>query len=155
MSIGVGNPVEGIQTPTTIAFGPVPSRRLGSSLGINNIPHKVCTYSCVYCQVGRTLDFRLEPSEFYKPEAVAKVVAEKITKARDLNAAVDYLTFVPDGEPTLDQNIINLRFEKGISVKKISQISGYSVDAIYKRVSRIYGALRQCVNGTLIQWEQG
>lgn len=56
---------------------------------------------------------------------------------------------------TLDQNIINLRFEKGIPVKKLSQDSGYSVDAIYKRISRIYVVLRQCVNGTLIQWEQG
>jgi wyosine [tRNA(Phe)-imidazoG37] synthetase (radical SAM superfamily) len=105
MSISVDNPVRGIETPTTIAFGPVPSRRLGRSLGINNIPHKICTYSCVYCQVGRTLDFRLEPSELYEPEAVARVVAEKITKARELNAAVDYLTFVPDGEPTLDLHI--------------------------------------------------
>ena len=56
---------------------------------------------------------------------------------------------------TLDQNIINLRFEKGFPVKKLSQDSGYSVDAIYKRISRIYVVLRQCVNGTLIQWEQG
>ena len=38
-----------------IVFGPVPSRRLGKSLGINNIPPKGCSYSCVYCQVGRTL----------------------------------------------------------------------------------------------------
>ena len=37
-----------------IAFGPVPSRRLGRSLGINNIPPKHCSYSCVYCQVGST-----------------------------------------------------------------------------------------------------
>lgn len=54
-----------------------------------------------------------------------------------------------------NQNLINLRFEKGIPVKKLSQVSGYSVDAIYKRISRIYGALRTCINGTLIQWEQG
>ncbi|MGB9794304.1 MAG: radical SAM protein, partial [Caldisericum exile] len=38
-----------------IAFGPVPSRRLGRSLGVNNIPPKICTYSCVYCQLGRNL----------------------------------------------------------------------------------------------------
>ncbi|RLG67558.1 radical SAM protein, partial [archaeon] len=41
---------------TSISFGPVPSRRLGSSLGVNNIPSKYCTYSCVYCQVGRTVN---------------------------------------------------------------------------------------------------
>ncbi len=55
---------------------------------------------------------------------------------------------------TLDQNLINLRFEKGIPVKKLSQVSGHSVDAIYKRISRIYGALRKCINGTLIQGGQ-
>jgi len=37
-----------------IAYGPVPSRRLGQSMGINNIPPKFCTYNCVYCQLGRT-----------------------------------------------------------------------------------------------------
>ena len=89
----------------SIAFGPVPSRRLGHSLGINNIPHKICTYSCAYCQVGHTLEYRLEPSPFYEPETVVRVVAEKLANARAMNSTVDYLTFVPDGEPTLDQNI--------------------------------------------------
>ena len=42
-----------------IAFGPVPSRRLGRSVGINNIPPKLCTYSCAYCQVGRTTEMRV------------------------------------------------------------------------------------------------
>ena len=41
---------------TAIAFGPVPSRRLGRSLGINNIPPKACSYACVYCQVGHTVE---------------------------------------------------------------------------------------------------
>ena len=53
-----------------IAFGPVPSRRLGRSLGVNNIPPKACTYSCAYCQVGRTLGMRIEPRVFYQPEQV-------------------------------------------------------------------------------------
>ena len=53
-----------------------------------------------------------------------------------------------------DQRLVNLRFERGISVKKISQIFGNSVDAIYKRMSRMYGSLRACINGTLLQWEQ-
>ncbi len=39
----------------TRIFGPVPSRRLGKSIGINNIPPKICTYSCVYCQLGKSL----------------------------------------------------------------------------------------------------
>lgn len=43
-----------------ITFGPIPSRRLGRSLGINNIPPKICSYSCVYCQLGRTLKLQAE-----------------------------------------------------------------------------------------------
>ncbi|MDH4209208.1 MAG: radical SAM protein, partial [Anaerolineae bacterium] len=50
---------------TSLAFGPVPSRRLGRSLGINNVPPKVCSYSCVYCQLGRTIKMRAERQEFY------------------------------------------------------------------------------------------
>ena len=53
-----------------IAFGPVPSRRLGRSLGINNIPPKVCTYSCVYCQVGKTHRLQVERRPFYEPEDI-------------------------------------------------------------------------------------
>ncbi|RLI40769.1 radical SAM protein, partial [Candidatus Bathyarchaeota archaeon] len=49
----------------TLAFGPVPSRRLGKSLGINNIPAKNCTYSCIYCQLGRTLNMMVERKAFY------------------------------------------------------------------------------------------
>lgn len=90
------------ETPIRIAFGPVPSRRLGRSLGINNIPHKVCPYSCVYCQVGRTLRFQVEPSAFYAPEAVVRAVSEKVAESE---ITADYLTFVPDGEPTLDLHI--------------------------------------------------
>ena len=53
-----------------IAFGPVPSRRLGRSLGINNVPPKTCPYACVYCQVGRTLKMLLERAAFYEPEEI-------------------------------------------------------------------------------------
>jgi wyosine [tRNA(Phe)-imidazoG37] synthetase (radical SAM superfamily) len=85
-----------------IAFGPVPSRRLGRSLGLNNIPPKVCTYSCLYCQVGRTLRFQIEPSPFYQPEEIVQKVREKAVESGE---QIDYLTFVPDGEPTLDARI--------------------------------------------------
>ncbi|MBN1522415.1 MAG: radical SAM protein [Candidatus Aureabacteria bacterium] len=88
-----------------IAFGPVPSRRLGRSLGINNIPPKVCTYSCVYCQLGRSLNMQTERKEFYKPEVIGKSVEKKVKDAKHKGEDIDYLTFVPDGEPTLDINI--------------------------------------------------
>jgi len=59
------------------AYGPVPSRRLGRSLGINNIPPKICTYSCVYCQLGRTIEMSTTRANFYDPEELKKEVAKK------------------------------------------------------------------------------
>ncbi len=84
------------------AYGPVPSRRLGRSLGVNNIPPKICTYSCVYCQLGRTTGMGSERSSFYEPEAILETVEAKIAKAEKANESIDYITFVPDGEPTMD-----------------------------------------------------
>ena len=88
-----------------IIFGPVPSRRLGRSLGINNIPAKVCSYSCVYCQLGRTIKTSIERRAFYDPEQIFKNVKERIGEAKAKDEEIDYLTFVPDGEPTLDVNL--------------------------------------------------
>jgi len=88
-----------------IAFGPVPSRRLGRSLGINNIPPKICTYSCVYCQVGKTRRMQVERGPFYDPEEIFKSVEKKVKSAHKKGESIDYLTFVSDGEPTLDLNL--------------------------------------------------
>ena len=88
-----------------IAFGPVPSRRLGKSLGVNNIPDKVCSYACVYCQIGRTLRMELERRPFYEPELIFEEVRKKVEEARARGERIDYITFVPDGEPTLDVNL--------------------------------------------------
>lgn len=88
-----------------IVYGPVPSRRLGQSLGINNIPPKICTYSCVYCQVGRTLDMQAERSTFYETDQIVNEVQDSVRRAGETGERIDYLTFVPDGEPTLDINL--------------------------------------------------
>jgi wyosine [tRNA(Phe)-imidazoG37] synthetase (radical SAM superfamily) len=88
-----------------ITFGPVPSRRLGRSLGINNIPPKICTYSCVYCQLGRTNKMEVEPRNFYNPEEILTNVSKKTDLADKAGEPIDYLTFVPDGEPTLDTHL--------------------------------------------------
>jgi len=109
-----------------LAFGPVPSRRLGKSLGINNIPAKNCTYSCIYCQLGRTLNMMVERKAFYKPEEILKEVERKVKEATSRNERIDYLTFVPDGEPTLDINLgeeINLLKQIGIPVAVITNAS--------------------------------
>ena len=87
------------------AFGPIPSRRLGNSLGINNIPPKVCTYSCVYCQIGKTITLHCERQAFYRIDDIAREVKEKVNEIRKRGTEIDYLTFAPDGEPTLDINL--------------------------------------------------
>jgi wyosine [tRNA(Phe)-imidazoG37] synthetase (radical SAM superfamily) len=94
-----------LQNMKTIAFGPVPSRRLGRSLGINNIPPKTCSYSCVYCQVGKTTNITVDRQVFYKPEDLSIAVRRKVHEATVRNERIDYLTFVSDGEPTLDLNL--------------------------------------------------
>jgi wyosine [tRNA(Phe)-imidazoG37] synthetase (radical SAM superfamily) len=88
-----------------ITFGPVPSRRLGHSLGINNIPPKHCSYSCIYCQVGKTPEQEIKLHPFYPPDEIHRQVAERLIAIRAQCESVDYLTFVPDGEPTLDSRL--------------------------------------------------
>jgi wyosine [tRNA(Phe)-imidazoG37] synthetase (radical SAM superfamily) len=88
-----------------LAFGPAPSRRLGRSVGVNNIPPKACTYSCVYCQLGRTKKMRMERREFYPSGEILAAVRDKVEQANRCGAVIDYLTFVADGEPTLDMHL--------------------------------------------------
>ena len=91
-----------------IAFGPVPSRRLGYSLGINHIPPKHCSYSCIYCQVGITNALHIHQSEFYSIQQVFEEVKKKVEESTHFWRKIDYLTLVPDGEPTLDIHISSL-----------------------------------------------
>jgi len=110
----------------TLAFGPVPSRRLGRSLGINNVPAKTCSYSCVYCQLGKTINMTTERQAFYKPEDIFKEVKRKVEKAFSKNERIDYLTFVPDGDPTLDLNLhweISLLKQIGIPIAVLTNAS--------------------------------
>lgn len=109
-----------------ITFGPVPSRRLGRSLGINNIPPKACTYSCVYCQVGPTHRKEIEPRSFYTPDQILSDVEASVEAANQAGESIDYLTFVPDGEPTLDENLgrtIELLRSFGSKIAVISNAS--------------------------------
>jgi len=87
---------------SSTTFGPVPSRRLGMSMGINNIPAKVCTYACIYCQLGSTTMLTKDRGEFYEPEKMYRAAQKQVAKALESGVKTDYLTFVPDGEPTLD-----------------------------------------------------
>jgi wyosine [tRNA(Phe)-imidazoG37] synthetase (radical SAM superfamily) len=88
-------------------FGPVPSRRLGKSIGINNIPHKFCSYSCVYCQVGKSIKQFSRRNEFFDPMEIAHKTKQHIAGLKQ-EERPDYITIVPDGEPTLDIQLGNL-----------------------------------------------
>ncbi|MFW5933541.1 MAG: radical SAM protein [Actinomycetota bacterium] len=83
----------------------MPSRRLGRSLGINNIPPKVCSYSCVYCQVGPTPSPQVVPRRIYNTDDIITAVAGHLDRLCAHGEQVDYLTIVPDGEPTLDADL--------------------------------------------------
>lgn len=107
-------------------FGPIPSRRLGNSLGINNIPPKICTYTCVYCQQGHSSKMQLERQAFYDPDELVQEVKEKVKQTLDAGGKIDFLTFVPDGEPTLDINLgkeIELLKPLGIKIAVITNAS--------------------------------
>lgn len=115
-----------IKGDVMITFGPIPSRRLGRSLGINNIPPKICTYSCVYCQIGKTSIMKIHPQVFYSPSQIFNEVQKKVEKSREKGEPIDYLTFVPDGEPTLDINLgqeIKLIKSLGIKIAVITNAS--------------------------------
>lgn len=78
-------------------FGPVPSRRLGRSLGIDLVPFKVCSFDCVYCQLGRTTRKTIECREYVPFEEVTSQLAEKLAQG----IPADYITLAGSGEPTL------------------------------------------------------
>jgi len=110
----------------SIAFGPVPSRRLGRSLGINNIPPKHCSYSCIYCQVGPTAAQEINPRAFYPVDMIVRAIQQRLAQSLAQGEKVDYLTFVPDGEPTLDIHLgaaIDALRPLGVPIAVISNAS--------------------------------
>lgn len=82
-------------------FGPVPSRRLGMSLGVDLVPKKVCSLNCVYCEVGKTTHLTAERKEYVKHD---KIVAE-LKQFMSNKPNIDYITFSGYGEPTLNSKI--------------------------------------------------
>ncbi|HNQ34784.1 MAG TPA: radical SAM protein [bacterium] len=82
-------------------FGPVPSRRLGYSLGIDIVPAKTCTLNCVYCQLGPTPEVTLKRAPYLKTETLLAELSEFLKQPH----RVDYLTFSGSGEPTLNSEL--------------------------------------------------
>lgn len=84
-------------------FGPVPSRRLGQSLGIDPIPLKTCNWNCVYCQLGRSRPLVNERKDYFPPQAILAEVREALNTHTP--GEIDWVTFVGSGEPTLHASL--------------------------------------------------
>lgn len=82
-------------------FGPVPSRRLGMSLGIDLVPKKVCTLNCVYCEVGKTTKLTTDRMEYIKYDKII----DELQQFMSTKPNIDYITFSGSGEPTLNSRI--------------------------------------------------
>jgi wyosine [tRNA(Phe)-imidazoG37] synthetase (radical SAM superfamily) len=106
-------------------FGPVPSRRLGFSLGVDIIPKKYCTLDCVYCQVGKTTKKTVARSSFFSPEDIVDEIVREVHR----NKIIDVVTFSGSGEPTLNKDL------------------GAIVKAVKKRISTPIAVI---TNGTLL-----
>jgi wyosine [tRNA(Phe)-imidazoG37] synthetase (radical SAM superfamily) len=83
-------------------YGPVPSRRLGRSLGIDLVPHKICTYDCIYCQIGKTSDKTLTRKEYI---SVDEILGEVKRFLKEETSPIDHLSLSGSGEPTLHSKI--------------------------------------------------
>ena len=82
-------------------FGPVPSRRLGLSLGVDLVPHKTCTLDCVYCECGKTTHLTVKRQEYVALKQIKIELDAFLTR----NRALDFITFSGAGEPTLHSGL--------------------------------------------------
>ena len=112
--------------PIQHVFGPVPSRRLGMSLGIDPVPTKTCNFNCVYCQLGRTRPLTRKRKAFFN---VSDILAEITTVlAESEPGSIDWITFVGSGETTLFSRLGSLiRFVKTISTLPVAVITNGSL----------------------------
>lgn len=82
-------------------FGPVPSRRLGRSLGVDLVPHKTCSLNCIYCECGRTTELTLQRKDYIPTH----LVISELTDLLSQQPVLDYITFSGAGEPTLHSGL--------------------------------------------------
>jgi wyosine [tRNA(Phe)-imidazoG37] synthetase (radical SAM superfamily) len=102
-------------------YGPVPSRRLGQSLGVDPIPMKTCNWNCVYCQLGRTTPLTNERQAHYPREDIFGEVNDSLVSHQE--GEIDWITFVGSGEPTLHNDL-------GWLVREVKNISDIPVAVI-------------------------
>lgn len=102
-------------------YGPVPSRRLGQSLGVDPVPLKTCNWNCIYCQLGRTFPFALERREYVPATAVIEELSAYFSS--DDLPHIDWVSFVGSGEPTLHS-------ELGAMIRYAKQLTSIPVAVI-------------------------
>jgi wyosine [tRNA(Phe)-imidazoG37] synthetase (radical SAM superfamily) len=113
-------------------YGPVPSRRLGRSLGIDLVPHKICTYNCIYCQIGKTTKKTLLRKEYIRKEEVLQEVKAFLSKG---DSPIDHFSLSGSGEPTLHSKIRSVIEEiKTLSSIPVAVITNGSL--LYEREVR-------------------
>lgn len=135
-------------------FGPVPSRRLGVSLGVDLVTHKICSLDCVYCECGKTTELTLERRE-YVPY---KEVVDELDHYFSNHPAPDYITFSGSGEPTLNSRIGDvIKYIKGRGAFKTAtnnssdeKKSDYEKDRLNTSESGSEIAVAVLTNGTLL-----
>ena len=120
-------------------YGPIKSRRLGLSLGVSLIPHKTCSFDCVYCQLGKTLNTTNERKEYLNIEEVLGELKEALRHLPSDNK-LDYITFSGFGEPTLNINI-------GKMIKEIRAVSNVALALITNSASLVEAKVRKEVLG--------
>jgi len=87
-----------------LIYGPVPSRRLGLSLGVDLVPFKVCSYNCIYCQIGPTSETTIDRKPYISPE----IILEQLVNRLNEGIRPDYITLGGSGEPTLNSKIADI-----------------------------------------------
>ena len=135
-----------------VVFGPIFSRRLGSSLGINLLPEKgkLCNFDCIYCECGWNADGRCD-KKIPKAEDVRKALTQKLEECKKAGTPIDSITFSGDGEPTLNPDfpeIIDLTLElrdKYYPEAKVSVLT----NATRAGRERVFQALRKVDNPIL------
>lgn len=81
-------------------YGPVPSRRLGRSLGVDIIPFKTCSYDCMYCQLGNTTNHTIERKLYTEPDEILEELGHRLREVQP-----DFISFAGSGEPTLNSGL--------------------------------------------------
>jgi len=143
----------------SIAFGPIHSRRLGSSLGINVLPttEKICSFNCLYCECGWTLEKNIDSTQFYPLQTILDALNTKLKKCSEDKIQIDSITFSGNGEPTLHPDfgeiidgliLIRDRYYPRIPITCLSNSTQLYKESIRKALNKIENPILKLDAGT-------